>query len=362
MRYVVTITDNIGQSNMPFHEFACYRHSHCDDEHQVVFVMGNENNDSQIPDGLDVRHVGTSIPNIKRETKKVLLEARSCGATIVFHIHEAKSVIRLFLGMGLKLKRNTLFTVHSTYFGYPIKNKVMAYCAALLTKVVTCVSETSYTYFPKFLKRIKGNDVIAVQNGVDIERIDRSIKLDSMKKDDDSLLTLVYTARLIPLKDHIRLFKIIAQLPDYRLILLGDGPLKAQLIKTCREYKIDNRVFFYGIRPRDEVFSELKKADAYITTSTLEGLPISLLEAMACYLPSFASNIEQHLEVEKKCPSLKCFSNDEELIEELRAFAILSKDNKVIIGEKIREEVVENFSLNKMHKNYSSIYKLLERQ
>ena len=28
MRYVVTITDNIGQSNMPFHEFACYRHSH----------------------------------------------------------------------------------------------------------------------------------------------------------------------------------------------------------------------------------------------------------------------------------------------------------------------------------------------
>ena len=360
MRYVVTITDNIGQSNMPFHEFACYRHSHFTDEHQVVFVMGNEHNDSQIPTGLDVRHVGTSLSKIRKEIDNVLLEAKSADATLVFHVHEAKSVIRLFLCMGLKLRKRTIYTVHSTFSGYHLKNKIMAYVAAFLTNRVTCVSETSYEHFPRSIKNIKKEKVVAVQNGVDIERINKvSVESDDAQNS-STLLTLIYTARLIPLKAHDRLLKILTELPEYRLILLGGGPLREHLKNLCRDYNIESRVFFYGIRPRDEVFSVLKKADAYVSTSTLEGLPISLLEAMACALPSFASNIEQHQEVKKACPSLFCFSSDEELVNELREFAGLSKNDRLSISERARSEVIESFSLKRMHDNYSRIYEAVE--
>ena len=173
MRYVVTITDNIGQSNMPFHEFACFRKSHFFNEIQVVFVMGKENNDSLIPSGLDVRHVGTNLRVIKYEVKKVLSEVRKSNATVIFHVHEAKSVIRLFLASGAPIMKKTIFTVHSTFSGYPFKNKVMALVASFMSNVVTCVSNTSYAHFPTIVKRIKKNRVIAVQNGVDIERIKR---------------------------------------------------------------------------------------------------------------------------------------------------------------------------------------------
>lgn len=360
MRYVITITDNIGQSNMPFHEFACYRYSHFSDEHQVVFVMGNEHNDSQIPTGLDVRHVGTSLPKIRKEICNVLLEAKTINATVVFHVHEAKSVIRLFLCMGLKLRKRMIYTVHSTFSGYHLKNKVMAYCASFLTNKVTCVSETSYEHFPRSIKNIKKENVVAVQNGVDIERINRVSVDNDDAQNSSTLLTLIYTARLIPLKDHERLLKKMPKLPEYRLILLGDGPLREHLQNLCRDYNIESRVFFYGIRPRDEVFSVLKKADAYVSTSTLEGLPISLLEAMACKLPSFASSIEQHEEVKKSCPSLSCFSSDEELINELKEFAYMSQNDRLTFGERTRSEVIESFSLKRMHDNYSRIYEAVE--
>lgn len=360
MRYVVTITDNIGQTNMPFHEFACYRHSHFEDEHQVVFVVGNENNDSKIPAELDVRHVGTGLSKIRKEINNVLIEAKNAGATVVFHVHEAKSVIRLFLCMGLKLRKRTIYTVHSTFSGYHLKNKLMAYCASFLANIVTCVSTTSYEHFPRSIKNIKKEKVVAVQNGVDIERIDKvSIENDDAQNS-STLLTLIYTARLIPLKAHERLLKIMSKLPEYRLILLGDGPLREYLQSLCRDYNIESRVFFYGIRPRDEVFSVLKKADAYVSTSTLEGLPISLLEAMACKLPSFASNIEQHEEVKKSCPSLSCFSSDEELINELKEFAGMSQNVRLTFGERTRSEVTKSFSLKRMHDNYSRIYEAVE--
>lgn len=360
MRYVVTITDNIGQSNMPFHEFACYRYSHLNNEHQIVFVMGNEKNDSKIPDGLDVRHVGTSLVAIKNETNRVLAEAKADDATVVFHVHEAKSVIRLILCMGFKLRSKIVYTVHSTYSGYPTKNKVMAYIAAVLSSVVICVSETSYESFPKSLKNNKAIKVLPVQNGVDIERIDRVKSIEWDNTEDSGLITLVYTARLIPLKDHQRLLKIVSQLPQFRLILLGDGPLKAQLQEMCKRYDIESRVSFYGIRPRDEVFRILKSADAYVSTSTLEGLPISLLEAMTCGLPCFVSDIAQHLEVNKSCPTLECCSTDDEWTTHLKAFAGLSCDQRHRLGEKSRNEVIERFSLKRMHGEYTKVYEHVE--
>ena len=93
------------------------------------------------------------------------------------------------------------------------------------------------------------------------------------------------------------------------------------------------------------MFSELKKADAYISTSTLEGLPISLLEAMACAVPSIVSNIEHYEEVKKACPLITCFSSDDESISELRAFADLYKKDRLSIGKKSRVEVIESFAL-----------------
>ena len=64
--------------------------------------------------------------------------------------------------------------------------------------------------------------------------------------------------------------------------------------------------------------------------------------------------------MKKSCPSLSCFSSDEELINELKEFAGMSQNDRLTFGERTRSEVTERFSLKRMHDNYSRIYEAVE--
>jgi len=75
------------------------------------------------------------------------------------------------------------------------------------------------------------------------------------------------------------------------LIMIGDGRYRPQLEKLTRQLSIAERVQFPGRLSREEVFNELDKADLYVLPSHTEGLPRSVIEAMARALPCIASNV-----------------------------------------------------------------------
>jgi glycosyltransferase involved in cell wall biosynthesis len=65
---------------------------------------------------------------------------------------------------------------------------------------------------------------------------------------------------------------------DYRLLIIGDGPLKDQLIKSVIKRKLDRQVKFMGFLSNP--FPYIKNADALIMTSRWEGLPTVIIEAL----------------------------------------------------------------------------------
>lgn len=77
-----------------------------------------------------------------------------------------------------------------------------------------------------------------------------------------------------------------------RLVIVGDGPHRAQLEAKARELGLSERVIFCGMKQNREMPVYYNAADVYLNpTLRIEGLPLVVLEAMACGLPSVLSRI-----------------------------------------------------------------------
>lgn len=110
---------------------------------------------------------------------------------------------------------------------------------------------------------------------------------------DRSVFTLVHVARMCAVKDQSTLLRAVAiakrSIPGLRLLMVGDGPMRAHLEQLASQLSIQDCVSFLG--ERDDVEWCLAQADLFVLSSISEGLPISLLEAMAAGVPQVVTNI-----------------------------------------------------------------------
>ncbi len=100
---------------------------------------------------------------------------------------------------------------------------------------------------------------------------------------DEAVPVIGNVANLTPKKDHAGLlaaFDVVRRrVPEAELLLVGSGPLEADLKAEVRDRELDGSVRFLG--SRDDVPALLPALDVFVLSSRYEGLPISLLEAMA---------------------------------------------------------------------------------
>jgi glycosyltransferase involved in cell wall biosynthesis len=133
--------------------------------------------------------------------------------------------------------------------------------------------------------------VVVVRNAIPLERYavgrDPSVRA-ALTGGDDAPLALV-TARLDEQKGHDVLLRAAARLPGVRFACAGDGPLRDRLLAQARELGVAGRVAFLGYR--DDLPSLLAACDLVVLPSRYEGLPISLIEAMAAARPVVATDI-----------------------------------------------------------------------
>jgi glycosyltransferase involved in cell wall biosynthesis len=110
---------------------------------------------------------------------------------------------------------------------------------------------------------------------------------------------LISVAKLHEQKGHADLIAalgpVVASHPDVCLLLVGEGPLREQIARQVVAAGLAAQVRFLGLR--DDVPDLLAAADAFVLASHWEGLPMALLEAMACGLPSVATDVSGTLEV-----------------------------------------------------------------
>lgn len=360
MRTIITILDSIVATSMPYNEFVLFRAKHYKNELQHLIICGKP---MEIPqeaalDNLRIDYIGDNVLKWRSSITRFLFEYKDKNYPYVIHLHQAGPSMKILLLMlGTGFRKKTVFTVHSTFSGYRLHNKIRSYLDGLLSQYVVCCSQFSLSHYPGSLKRIKGERVLAIQNGVDISRID-SIVSGCQKKDHDSIV-FVYVARMVPVKNHNLIIDIAHGVSGkVKFLLIGD--IDDAIIRRIKEEKLEDKVFYTGLVPRSTVFEMLLESDVYISTSKLEGLPVSVLEGMYVGMPAILSDIPQHREISGDSSFVKLVPNHVEawinVIDNM-----LDKDREALslMGEQSREFVKKNFSLERMHKQYDDVYSKL---
>jgi glycosyltransferase involved in cell wall biosynthesis len=105
----------------------------------------------------------------------------------------------------------------------------------------------------------------------------------------DERALVLAVARLDPQKGHRHLLAAAAKVPDAVFALAGDGPERPALEQLANQLGIRDRVRFLG--ERSDVAALLAACDVFVLPSLYEGLPISVLEAMAANRPVIATAI-----------------------------------------------------------------------
>ena len=101
--------------------------------------------------------------------------------------------------------------------------------------------------------------------------------------------TIVTISRLVPWKGLGALVRVVAATPDWRLVIVGDGPLRAALESQVRTAATGDRILLTGAVPHARALAILRSADVFVLNSTYEGLPHVVLEAMAEGVPVVAT-------------------------------------------------------------------------
>lgn len=111
--------------------------------------------------------------------------------------------------------------------------------------------------------------------------------------------TLIYVGRLEPVKNHALLLRAfcaaLSQRPELRLWMVGDGSERKMLENLAAELKIQSQVTFWG--QQLDVTPFYSAADAFIMSSSSEGLPMSLLQAFSVGVPAIVTDVGGMAEV-----------------------------------------------------------------
>ncbi len=109
--------------------------------------------------------------------------------------------------------------------------------------------------------------------------------------------TLLSVGLLIDRKGHHRIIEAMTRLPEFDLMIVGEGPERGRLAALIERLRLANRVQLLGAVPHAELPPIYSAADALVLASSREGWANVLLEAMACGTPVVASNIWGNPEV-----------------------------------------------------------------
>ena len=119
----------------------------------------------------------------------------------------------------------------------------------------------------------------------------------SLKEKRDSKSAVV-VARMVPQKNFQFILKLLSELPEInKLVWVGDGHQKGDIINYASQLNIADRIDFKGVIPRAEVYEVLTKSSIYIAASKWEGIGVANIESAALGCIPFLSDIPPHNEI-----------------------------------------------------------------
>lgn len=276
----------------------------------------------EVVNGIHVYRVGPAIkykgtlPLGTLENIGYVIDAAIKGITMItknrIHVIHSNTYSPTFAGQicASIFQKPHVITVHDVYFlleknfwdkwasqaclgnsvgkiGSLVEKIVLKFPAA----VFHSVSETSR----QDLNTCGLQKVTVIYNGIDLRDFDSINTVDLVP------YQAIYVGRLVFYKNLdivIRSMKlVVSRIPDSRLIIVGDGPIRARLEKLVKDLCLTKNVVFKGRISHEEKVRLLKQSSFLVLPSLVEGFGIVLLEAFACHKPVLVSAVRPLTEI-----------------------------------------------------------------
>jgi len=206
--------------------------------------------------------------------------------------------------------------------------------------------------------------VISLGNSIDFDRF-ATVRADSEQIKESLGLrpgSFVFgtIGRLAPTKGYSYLIDAFADvkqaIPNAELVFIGDGRLKNELQQQAKNTTCSKSIHFLG--RRDDIPELLRALDAFVLTSVAEGMPRSLLEAMAANVPCIATDVGGIPEIidDGKFGSLVTPANRQELAEAMITLAGMKEAERNALTERAKQNVEKKYRNEKIIKKLQNIY------
>lgn len=285
----------------------------------------------------------------------------------VLHAHQYTPFFQSLIGRLSRWQTPIVFTEHGRHFPDSRSAKRVAVNRLLMRRrdrVIGVGASVRRTLIAN--EGISADRVEVIYNGVELGPFEavrddsvlrREVRNELGLADDERVILQV--ARLNPLKDHLTAISTIRKLRDYgvkaRLVLAGEGEERAKIEAAIRETELQGHVTLLGAR-RD-IPRLLSAADAFLLSSLSEGIPLTLIEAMAAGVPIVSTDVGGIPEViDHGATGLLAPARDDgRLAKHLqRALTDLALRQSIIAAA--QDKARERFSLDEMHRRYAEVY------
>jgi len=171
--------------------------------------------------------------------------------------------------------------------------------------------------------------------------------------------TVASVGRLNEAKDPVTLTEAFARAagPLDRLVFAGEGPQLGLVRAAAARGGVSERVATDGLVERETVYRIVAGADVFVSASRVEGLPVAVLEAMACARPVILSDIPQHREIVGDDPVIELVRPGDVggFASALRRMRERGTAERSELGAQCRA-IAERFDVRAMHRRYGALY------
>lgn len=201
-------------------------------------------------------------------------------------------------------------------------------------------------------------NIVEIPNRVNLEIFNKQKKDFSVTKP----IKLISVGRFVWEKDYLNLIKALHHSNiDFHLTLIGGGPLKSAYEEYIIENRLYNSVVLIDWIEQKDMIDMIIDSDIYIQSSVSEGMPRTIVEAMALNMPIISTNVG----------SIEGFLKNGEnsiVINPNRVEELVDAIDKLVYDEKLREtialqgykDVVEKYEWNKVFKLYRNEIKSMK--
>ena len=252
-------------------------------------------------DGVHVKRFAVPLPSRHFAVSPALFRSLRIGRGTfdVVHAHGYHSAAPLLATMAGT--RPLIFTPHYHGTGHSAFRKSLhvpyrrigSRIAAATSRVI-CVSESERSLFVSHFPAAAAKTKI-IPNGVDLDRL-MAARPKPIKK------RLVMSAGRLETYKHVELtINAFAYMSDeYQLVVTGDGPERRRLEEITEELELERKISFLGRIDVEDLYRWFRNTQVFVSMSTNEAMPVTVLEMLACGARVVVSDIPAHRDLKAR--------------------------------------------------------------